>query len=231
MESRLANTAGLSLAAAKRLIPDADCDSYTVYDESDELFEGGFTIDNVERLSDNTFKVSYFLLYDDNDYKEKVPASAELKGIRENNKTEWSIISFDVDWNNEIIEKNDNETADDAVSENSITGNYIVDYDATNAHNTDNVQSAFGSIISTSHGEMTINPDGTASWYIGYEGGAGNYIFDGSEGTITYKYMDESAGDSGTVSIRKITENGVEYIVMNGIFDESYNYDLYWIKQ
>lgn len=45
MESKLANTAGLSLAAAKKFIPDADCDSYTVYSECDQFFEGGFTTD------------------------------------------------------------------------------------------------------------------------------------------------------------------------------------------
>lgn len=43
MESKLANAAGLSLAAAKKFIPDADCDSYTVYAEGDDIFEGGFT--------------------------------------------------------------------------------------------------------------------------------------------------------------------------------------------
>lgn len=45
MESRLANAAGLSLAAAKRFIPDADCDSYTVYAEDSGIIEGGFTTD------------------------------------------------------------------------------------------------------------------------------------------------------------------------------------------
>ncbi len=43
METRLANTAGLSLAAAKRSIPDADCDSYTIYKEDQNAPAGGFS--------------------------------------------------------------------------------------------------------------------------------------------------------------------------------------------
>lgn len=42
METRLANTAGLSLASAKRAIPDADCDSYTIYKENQNAPSGGF---------------------------------------------------------------------------------------------------------------------------------------------------------------------------------------------
>lgn len=43
MESRLANAAGLSFAASKRFIFDADCDSYTIYNDNSDVPKGGFS--------------------------------------------------------------------------------------------------------------------------------------------------------------------------------------------
>ncbi|MDR1802425.1 MAG: dipeptide epimerase [Treponema sp.] len=53
IETRLAITAGLSLAAAKHNITDADCDSFLYYDNAQTGVSGGFTIEgDMFRLSD-----------------------------------------------------------------------------------------------------------------------------------------------------------------------------------
>jgi L-alanine-DL-glutamate epimerase-like enolase superfamily enzyme len=53
IETRLAITAGLSLAAARQNITDADCDSFTYYDDSRTSVTGGFTFEgDLFRLSE-----------------------------------------------------------------------------------------------------------------------------------------------------------------------------------
>lgn len=77
---------------------------------------------------------------------------------------------------------------------------------------------------------MSLNPDRTAIWNLRYEGSEGPYGFNGSDGSITYRYMDESYGDLFVASIRKVSENGIDYLVMG--FDTTEGiYDLYRVKE
>lgn len=104
-----------------------------------------------------------------------------------------------------------------------IVGEWTVDWDMTNANNTNPVSTEFGSGISLGD-NITFNADGTFSWYLGIgNGGKGTYAEDNGQISVSYtKDIDNSQKDMNmTISDGEI--------VMNIWGDDSYF--VYWKRK
>lgn len=105
----------------------------------------------------------------------------------------------------------------------NICGSYRIDVDMTNNHNTETVRTWFGSGLQYGD-EMSLNIDGTASWYIGIGyGGEGTFNLDDGNGCI--EYVDYEDRTRQSVSIAVVHESDYDWVVMT--ID---NYRVYWTK-
>lgn len=106
------------------------------------------------------------------------------------------------------------------------TGTWKVDTQKTNAMNDEAILFHFGSMIKQSSMEMTVGESGFFAFGLGAAGGEGTYTIE--DGKLIARYMPYNGQQEVTMSIDKVVEEGIEYLLMTM---ETDGYLVYWKKQ